>query len=64
DEQGNPYFSVKVELTEDFHAELPDFVELVPGMPANVLIAVGERQAIDYILSPIMDAASLAMREQ
>ncbi|MBV6632843.1 MAG: HlyD family type I secretion periplasmic adaptor subunit [Alphaproteobacteria bacterium] len=64
DPQGNPYFAVKVELTEDFHAALPEFVELVPGMPANVLIALGERQAIDYILSPIMDAASLAMREQ
>tara|TARA_B100001123_G_scaffold405491_1_gene495909 strand:- start:5911 stop:7269 length:1359 start_codon:yes stop_codon:yes gene_type:complete len=64
DPAGIPYFAVKVALTDHALESLPDFVELVPGMPANVLIALGERQAIDYILSPIMDAATFAMREQ
>jgi len=63
DEQGLPYFAVKVALAAEAKSMLPDFVELVPGMPANVLIALGERQAIDYILSPLMDAAALSMRE-
>ncbi|MAJ63855.1 MAG: hypothetical protein CL558_12365 [Alphaproteobacteria bacterium] len=64
DPAGVPYFAVKVALTDHAMDSLPDYVELVPGMPANVLIALGERQAIDYILSPIMDAATFAMREQ
>jgi len=64
DTNGNPYFAVDVALTEPALASLPETVELVPGMPANVLIALGERQAIDYLLSPIMDAATFAMREQ
>ncbi|MEO0393325.1 MAG: HlyD family type I secretion periplasmic adaptor subunit [Pseudomonadota bacterium] len=64
DNAGNPYFAVDVALTDEALASLPDSVALVPGMPANVLIALGERQAIDYLLSPIMDAATFAMREQ
>lgn len=64
DPQGTPYFEVKVELTDEAEKLMPDFVELVPGMPANVLIALGERKAIDYLLSPLETAAALAMRER
>jgi HlyD family type I secretion membrane fusion protein len=37
---------------------------LLPGMPAEAFIATGSRPAISYLLSPLTDAFSHAMREE
>ena len=39
-------------------------VEMVPGMPAEVILINAERRAIDYFLSPITDSMRRAFREE
>ncbi|MDQ2104260.1 HlyD family type I secretion periplasmic adaptor subunit [Azospirillum isscasi] len=57
-----PYFVARVR-------PLPGALEhlgpaaLHPGMPADVLIATGQRRAIDYVLAPLQDAMAHALTE-
>jgi HlyD family secretion protein len=45
-------------LPDDFRAKM------VPGMPATVLIATGERTFLSYIVSPLWDSVTRTMRER
>ncbi|MGY0779815.1 HlyD family type I secretion periplasmic adaptor subunit [Azospirillum argentinense] len=57
-----PYFVARVR-------PLPGSLERIspaalhPGMPADVLIATGQRRAIDYVLAPLQDAMAHALTE-
>ena len=61
--QRDAYYLAIVEVRE---ADLPPILKgkLSAGMPADVLIATGERTVAHYLVSPIMDAARKTMREQ
>jgi epimerase transport system membrane fusion protein len=59
---GQPYYLAKVELTPDSYQELGD-MELVPGMPAEVLINTGERTVFEYLMQPITNAFARAFIE-
>ena len=39
-------------------------VEMIPGMPAEVIMINAKRRAIDYFLSPITDSMRRAFREE
>jgi HlyD family type I secretion membrane fusion protein len=39
-------------------------VELVPGMPVNVVIETGERTILEYLLDPIFKVTDYALRER
>ena len=41
-----------------------DALELVPGMPAEVMIVTGARTPLDYLLKPVVDSVGRALREQ
>jgi HlyD family secretion protein len=58
-----PFYAARVRI--DFH-DLPQNIAttLVPGMPADVLIATGERTSLQYLLAPVRDALSKSMRER
>jgi HlyD family secretion protein len=66
DRTGLSYFNVQ--LTVD-PAELAAIsakdpsIRLTPGMPAEVLIASGERTVLDYLLRPITSSMDRALRE-
>lgn len=62
--RNEPFFVVRVALAPEAAAILPAGLALAPGMPADVLISRQPRSALDYILSPLMDASRRAMREQ
>lgn len=49
---GSTYYEAKVELYESDMALLGDY-ELVPGMPADVLVKTGSRTLLGYITSPL-----------
>ena len=49
---GNAYYEAKVELFES-DMELLGGYELVPGMPADVLVKTGSRTLLGYITSPL-----------
>ncbi len=59
---GQPYYEAKIELTPESYTKLGD-LELLPGMPADVLINTGERTVFEYLMQPITNAFSRAFIE-
>jgi HlyD family secretion protein len=57
-----PYYAVKIRVDEDRLAE--EHVEMVPGMPTEVMIKTGERTVALYLLSPVLDSFNRALREK
>lgn len=61
--EGVPYYSVRLTLTEDALNKL-DSLKLVPGMPAEIHIATGDRTALTYFTKPLSDQFARAFRER
>jgi HlyD family type I secretion membrane fusion protein len=59
---GAPYYMAQVTIDPTDRQKLKD-LELYPGMPAEVMIATGERTALDYALRPVLDSFGRAFRE-
>lgn len=58
-ENKTPYYLARVEITQAglehlAHSEL----ELVPGMPAEVLVNTGERTLLEYLMKPFSDTVA------
>ena len=49
---GNPYYLARVELIPESKKKLGD-LQLLPGMPAEVLIKTGERTLFQYLAQPV-----------
>jgi len=60
---GAPYYLARVALTEKGRADLGRR-ELVPGMPADVLINTGARTLLNYLLKPARNAMARSMIEE
>jgi HlyD family secretion protein len=60
---GQPYYLAKIEVDEAALKKLPE-VQLVPGMPAEVMIKTGKTTVALYALSPILDSFDRAFREK
>lgn len=58
-----PYFAAEVAIDEADFDRLYNGAQLVPGMPAEVLIKTGERTFLDYILSPLKRTFSTSLLE-
>ncbi len=52
---GKSYYKALIELTPESRKDLGD-LQLLPGMPAEVLINIGERTLIEYLTKPITEA--------
>ena len=57
-----PYYLARVEVSPDSLDDLGGLV-LVPGMPAEVYIATGERTFLQYLLKPFSNAIARGFRE-
>ena len=57
---GQPYYSAKIELSPESYVKLGN-LELLPGMPADILINTGERTVFEYLMKPLTDAWAHAM---
>lgn len=57
------HYRVQILIDADQLARLPG-VHLVPGMPVEAMIRVGERSFLRYITQPIRDSFARAFREQ
>jgi epimerase transport system membrane fusion protein len=57
------YYVARVEISPADLDRL-NSVELYPGMPVEVMIATGERTALDYLLAPVAQSFQRAFREQ
>jgi HlyD family secretion protein/epimerase transport system membrane fusion protein len=60
---GTAYYLAKVKVERDQIAALGEDVDLVPGMPADVMISTGSRTFFDYIVTPITRSFDRAFRE-
>ncbi|XOB61307.1 HlyD family type I secretion periplasmic adaptor subunit [Campylobacterota bacterium DY0563] len=65
EETGNPYYEAKIEVTKQGVKDLQNYgFTLVSGMPAEVMINIGERTAFSYLLKPITDMFSRGFNEE
>ena len=57
------YYMAKVVVDQD---SIPEQLrgKLTPGMPADVIVATGERTALEYFVQPIKTRLIKAMREE
>jgi HlyD family secretion protein/epimerase transport system membrane fusion protein len=58
-----PYYLARVTVSRDLLRRLAPHVELIPGMPAEVLIVTEHRTLIDYLSKPFRDAFWRSFRE-
>lgn len=61
-ERKEAYYVARIELDRASLGRLPG--PLVPGMQADVLVATGERTALQYMVEPLTRAMTLAFREK
>lgn len=59
---GQPYYQARVELTPESRRDLGN-LQLLPGMPAEVLINTGERTLFEYLAQPATNAFARAFIE-
>lgn len=60
---GTTYYLARVDVDLSPLAHLVPAIELVPGMPAEVLIMTGTRSAAAYLLQPIIESLRRAFRD-
>lgn len=60
---GQSYFAVKVTVNDKELQKLNN-QPLHPGMPAEVIIKIGERTVLQYLAQPLTDALARAWKEQ
>jgi len=60
---GLAYYVVRIAVSPEEVTQLEDLV-LVPGMPAEAFIQTGERTMISYLVKPLSDQISRALKEE
>lgn len=60
---GEPYFLAQVAVAAEAIDAIPGEIEMVAGMPADVMILTGERTVFDFVLKPFADSLRLSFRE-
>jgi epimerase transport system membrane fusion protein len=60
---GARYYKARVKVTEDGKRKMNEHMQLLAGMPAEVMIRTGERSFASYIAQPITDMMARAIRE-
>jgi len=58
---GEPHFVIRAHIARDELGKLP--VSVKAGMPVEVFVQLGERSALDYLLSPLTHNLRRALRE-
>jgi HlyD family secretion protein len=60
---GATYYTIRITLDPKEVARLGE-VKLLPGMPAETFVSTGDRKVITYLLKPLTDQFSRALRER
>ena len=60
---GAQYYLANIDLTPDSQKKLGD-LKLIPGMPAEVLINIGERTLFEYLMQPVTNAFARSFIEE
>jgi HlyD family secretion protein len=59
---GTVYYEAEMRMDASQLAAIPG-VRLIPGMPAEVFINLGERSMFSYLVQPLVDSFRRAWRE-
>ncbi|WP_288349530.1 HlyD family type I secretion periplasmic adaptor subunit [uncultured Thalassospira sp.] len=57
------YFLTRIEISPEALGDLPEHVELYPGMPTEVTIKTGSRTFLDYLLEPLLQSLDRSFTE-
>ncbi len=60
---GTAFYRTEIVLAEGEMARLPEGTTLIPGMPVEAFIRTGDRTTLDYLVKPLADYFSTALRE-
>ncbi len=60
--EGEDYYQARIAIAPEELDRLTD-MDLVPGMPAEVMILTGERTALTYLMDPILAGLNRSFRE-
>ncbi len=63
EEEGEPYYLVRVRTREPALERGGEAFSIIPGMTAEVDILVGEKSVLSYLLKPVLRARETALRE-
>lgn len=58
------YYKARIRVTNAGRAEMTDSMQLLAGMPAEVMLQTGERTFASYLFKPFSDMLARAMREE
>ncbi|WP_163649465.1 HlyD family type I secretion periplasmic adaptor subunit [Modicisalibacter sp. 'Wilcox'] len=61
---GASYYKARVKVTPEGKREMTENMQLLAGMPAEVMIRTGERTFASYVVKPITDMLARAMQEE
>jgi protease secretion system membrane fusion protein len=62
---GAAYYRVRVKVTPKGHKMIAEnHLNIIPGMPVEVFVKVGERTMMNYLLKPVFDRAKSSMSEE
>lgn len=65
DSSKQPYYEAKIRLTPKGLKQIHTYgFNLVPGMPAEVMIKIGERTPLSYLVKPFTDMVSRGFNEE
>jgi len=64
DDDGRPFYRVRIELPQDHFEKGGQRYALFPGMQVSASIMTGERTVMDYILDPLLYRMSNAFQER
>lgn len=64
EELNQPFYEVTVKLNQEYKDPNGKSLKIIPGMEAQVDIIVGKRNAMEYILSPLMRVTQESLREK
>ncbi len=60
---GMPYYMARISVTQDMLKKLAG-QQVVPGMPADVVIKTGERTLLNYLIKPLTDRMTGGFKEE
>ncbi|MFU8864446.1 MAG: HlyD family type I secretion periplasmic adaptor subunit [Rhodobacterales bacterium] len=63
DSAGTSYYRAEIVLDEGQLNRLPEGTVLIPGMPVQAFIRTSDRSPLDYLVKPLADYFSTALRE-
>ncbi len=61
---GLSFYTVRIAISPEERARLGSEVRLVPGMPVEVHLRIGDRTVLSYLTKPLLDQIAKAWRER